>query len=156
MARSRASSNGGSSESFVCPECGREFTRAAALGAHRSRAHGVAGSSRSASAAAAKTRSGSKRKATARRRDGARPASAPTTTGTATVAAGATPAPATTRTRGRRSTPRSNGSDRRTAARATRERVLKALFPRGLPPNEALLAAIGPWLDEADRIARMR
>jgi C2H2-type zinc finger len=42
MARSRASSGDGSSESFLCPECGREFTRGAALGAHRSRAHRVA------------------------------------------------------------------------------------------------------------------
>lgn len=31
---------------FVCPECGRKFGRAQALGAHRSRAHGVAGTSR--------------------------------------------------------------------------------------------------------------
>jgi hypothetical protein len=30
---------------FTCPECGRIFGRAAALGAHRRRAHGVAGSS---------------------------------------------------------------------------------------------------------------
>src|SRR5881398_3372654 len=30
---------------FVCPECGRTFARAAALGAHRNRAHGVAGRS---------------------------------------------------------------------------------------------------------------
>lgn len=36
--------------SFVCPECGRTFSRAAALGAHRSRAHGVAGRSASARA----------------------------------------------------------------------------------------------------------
>ena len=27
---------------LVCPECGRSFTRAAALGSHRSRVHGVA------------------------------------------------------------------------------------------------------------------
>lgn len=26
---------------FTCPECGREFGRAASLGAHRSRAHGI-------------------------------------------------------------------------------------------------------------------
>jgi hypothetical protein len=32
---------------FTCPECGRTFARAAALGAHRRRAHGVAGSSAS-------------------------------------------------------------------------------------------------------------
>lgn len=32
----------GASE-LICPECGRTFERAAALGAHRRRAHGVAG-----------------------------------------------------------------------------------------------------------------
>lgn len=42
----------GTSE-FTCPECGRTFTRAAALGAHRRRAHGVVG-------ATAKTRSRSR------------------------------------------------------------------------------------------------
>jgi hypothetical protein len=31
-----------------CPECGRSFSRPAALGAHRSRVHGVAGSSQNA------------------------------------------------------------------------------------------------------------
>jgi hypothetical protein len=34
------------SSTFTCPECGREFTRSAALGAHRKQAHGVAGASR--------------------------------------------------------------------------------------------------------------
>jgi hypothetical protein len=33
---------------------------------------------------------------------------------------------------------------------------LKALFPQGLPPSQALLAAVGPWLDEADRLTGMR
>jgi uncharacterized C2H2 Zn-finger protein len=33
-------------ETFECPECGRTFTRAASLGAHRRRAHGVAGQSK--------------------------------------------------------------------------------------------------------------
>jgi predicted RNA-binding Zn-ribbon protein involved in translation (DUF1610 family) len=37
---------------FKCPECGRTFTRAAALGAHRRQAHGVAGSSANAAIAA--------------------------------------------------------------------------------------------------------
>ena len=36
---------------LVCPECGREFTRPASLGAHRRRAHEVAGASRAASSA---------------------------------------------------------------------------------------------------------
>jgi hypothetical protein len=33
-----------------CPECGKTFTRAAALGAHRKMTHGVAGSSANATA----------------------------------------------------------------------------------------------------------
>ena len=37
---------------FVCPECGKSFRRAQALGAHRSRTHRVAGTSRSARATA--------------------------------------------------------------------------------------------------------
>jgi uncharacterized C2H2 Zn-finger protein len=31
---------------LTCPECGKTFTRAASLGAHRNRAHGVAGTSK--------------------------------------------------------------------------------------------------------------
>lgn len=33
------------SDQLTCPECGKTFARPAALGAHRRRAHGVAGSS---------------------------------------------------------------------------------------------------------------
>jgi uncharacterized C2H2 Zn-finger protein len=33
---------------FTCPECGKTFTRAASLGAHRSRAHGIAGTTNKA------------------------------------------------------------------------------------------------------------
>jgi uncharacterized C2H2 Zn-finger protein len=33
---------------FTCPECGKTFTRAASLGAHRNRAHGIAGTSKPA------------------------------------------------------------------------------------------------------------
>ncbi|HEY1369211.1 MAG TPA: C2H2-type zinc finger protein [Gaiellaceae bacterium] len=51
MARARRGSKTSSSPSgqssgtgeFKCPECGRTFARPAALGAHRRRAHGVAG-----------------------------------------------------------------------------------------------------------------
>src|SRR5579871_507581 len=52
MARARRSrttgtaASNGSGSALVCPECGREFTRAASLGAHRNRAHGVAGSTK--------------------------------------------------------------------------------------------------------------
>ena len=42
MARPRRQHSEKSSD-FICPECGREFGRAAALGAHRRRAHGVIG-----------------------------------------------------------------------------------------------------------------
>ena len=38
----RATSSGGT---FTCPECGKTFSRAASLGAHRNRAHGVVGRS---------------------------------------------------------------------------------------------------------------
>jgi uncharacterized C2H2 Zn-finger protein len=34
---------------LTCPECGKIFTRAASLGAHRNRAHGVAGTSKARS-----------------------------------------------------------------------------------------------------------
>lgn len=43
---------------FTCPECGKTFTLAASLGAHRQRAHGISGASKRASA----------RRATAKRR----------------------------------------------------------------------------------------
>jgi hypothetical protein len=36
------------SAALTCPECGRSFSRPAALGAHRSRVHGVPGSSQNA------------------------------------------------------------------------------------------------------------
>jgi hypothetical protein len=38
-----------STDELVCPECGKTFTRAASLGAHRNRAHGVAGTSKASS-----------------------------------------------------------------------------------------------------------
>ena len=34
-----------SGDALTCPECGKTFTRPASLGAHRNRAHGVAGAS---------------------------------------------------------------------------------------------------------------
>jgi hypothetical protein len=56
---------------LTCPECGRTFTRAAAMGAHRSRIHGVAGSSQNArrkrtTTAAAKPATPTKRASTPR------------------------------------------------------------------------------------------
>ena len=40
----------GTDAALVCAECGKTFTRAAALGAHRKLTHGVAGSSKAATA----------------------------------------------------------------------------------------------------------
>src|ERR1041385_7036846 len=51
---------------FVCPECGRTFGRAAALGAHRSRAHGVAGKSARAASSTGRRASAAKRTTSAR------------------------------------------------------------------------------------------
>jgi hypothetical protein len=58
---------------LTCPECGKTFTRPAALGAHRARVHGVAGTSQNAR---------SRRSAAARRAatTGARPSRSRTTT----------------------------------------------------------------------------
>ena len=58
---------------FVCPECGRTFTRAAALGAHRRRAHGIAGQS----AQARRKRSATGRGATRRPSEPVRRAAKP-------------------------------------------------------------------------------
>jgi len=46
MASKRASKP--ATNEFTCPECGKTFTRAAALGAHRKLKHGVAGTSANA------------------------------------------------------------------------------------------------------------
>jgi hypothetical protein len=70
MARRRTTQRRQTSESgngstgggeLICPECGKTFSRAASLGAHRRAAHGVAG----ARAAARKTPSKSSRRARA-------------------------------------------------------------------------------------------
>ena len=48
------------STQLTCPECGKAFTRPAALGAHRQRVHGIAGTSQNA-----RSRRTTKRSATA-------------------------------------------------------------------------------------------
>jgi uncharacterized C2H2 Zn-finger protein len=58
--RSASSSVATSGGEFKCPECGKTFDRAASLGAHRNRAHGVIGASKRGAA----RRRGSKRPAT--------------------------------------------------------------------------------------------
>jgi len=110
---------------FVCPECGRTFTRAAALGAHRSRAHGVAGRSARAT----------------KRRASSGPAS------TATSGSAAGKARADSSSRARASAGR-NGIDR--------DALLKTLFPEGIPAHEEVIRAASGWLDDAERLSRMR
>jgi len=53
-------------DAFTCPECGRTFTRAAALGAHRKLKHGVAGSRANAKANRATSRRAAQTAATRR------------------------------------------------------------------------------------------
>ena len=43
--RTKTTAAAGSNMTFACPECGKTFSRAASLGAHRNRAHGVTGAS---------------------------------------------------------------------------------------------------------------
>jgi hypothetical protein len=120
--QSSAATTGATSSSakdqYTCPECGRTFSRPAALGAHRRRAHGVPGASASAAGSRA-TRA--RASATATR------ATAPRATGTS----------------------RDGGS-------ADRDALLAALFPQGIPPRETVIRDVNRWLDEADRLVRMR
>jgi uncharacterized C2H2 Zn-finger protein len=62
---------------FTCPECGKTFTRPASLGAHRSRAHGIAGTSKKRSRPGRRTRTttpATTRRPTPRTRPDNRPA----------------------------------------------------------------------------------
>jgi uncharacterized C2H2 Zn-finger protein len=114
--RTAAKKTGG--EEFVCPECGRTFGRAAALGAHRSRAHGVKG--RSARATSRRARS-------------------------------VPSAPA-----GAASSKRASARRGASANSVDRDSLLKSLFPDGIPAREEVVRAATTWLDEAERLARMR
>jgi hypothetical protein len=116
------------SAALTCPECGRTFSRPAALGAHRSRVHGVAGSSQNA-----RSRRNRKTAAATKQR------SPRTQT--------ATPSP-------RRS---SNGAARRSTANGVdHNALLRAVFPDGIPPKQELIAAVNDWLAQADTLARQR
>jgi uncharacterized C2H2 Zn-finger protein len=131
MARTRTKP--ASEQEFKCPECGRTFSRAAALGAHRRQAHGVTGASAKAKSSIGRTR----RTTTAKR---------PRTGATATSSSNR-----------RRAAARTASSDGRrgTTRRADRDALLKALFPNGIPPREDIIRAINAWLDDADRLTRM-
>ncbi len=136
-ARTRRPAAGQGAESagqFVCPECGRTFTRAAALGAHRSRAHGVAGQSK---------RNRSRRRQAPKRSTTARTGSA------AATAAGRRAAGRTVPRQQQRSTVASrDGIDR--------DALLKAVFPSGMPARDEVIRAASRWLDDAEQLRRMR
>lgn len=139
MARARRAAAGSTSKetgtsdgTLTCPECGKTFTRAASLGAHRSRAHGVAG----ASARRTRRRAGaSNGGATRRRRSTQRQAQT---------------SQQTTRRRSRGAS--SDGS--RTSV--NRDQLLQALFPNGLPAREEVIRRANAWLDEAERLAKSK
>jgi predicted RNA-binding Zn-ribbon protein involved in translation (DUF1610 family) len=122
-AASRRTAPAADAGAFVCPECGRTFSRAAALGAHRSRAHGVAG--RAKRATSRPTRSSSSR---ATGGSGIRSRAA-TRTGPGAVAS-------------------REGIDR--------DALLKSVFPDGIPASEDVIRAVTVWLDDAERLVRMR
>ena len=112
------------SDEFVCPECGRTFSRAAALGAHRSRAHGVAGRSKRATS----------------RRTGA--------SSSAAASGGSRASGRAARTTRRGAVAGRNGIDR--------DALLKSVFPDGIPARENVIRAVTSWLDDAERLVRMR
>jgi Zinc finger, C2H2 type len=132
--KSSQTDNGGQpdkSKEFVCPECGRTFTRAAALGSHRRNAHNVVGAASQSRAQTAEpaTKTSRTPTTTKRRRTG-------TTTKTT-----ATPA-------GRSSSP-SNGA-------LNRDALLQTLFPNCIPAKENVIRSANSWLDEAERLTRLR
>jgi hypothetical protein len=125
MARQRKKA-AGQSEGFICPECGRTFSRAAALGAHRRRVHGVVGSSSRSRARARGDESRARNGAGSRRR---------------------------TRRAGERPVGQSRSTE---PARVDRDALLQALFPAGIPAKESVLESVTRWLDEAERLAQLR
>ena len=143
---------------FKCPECGRTFTRAAALGAHRRQAHGVVGAvsaarprgSRASSSSTRRTRTASgvparRKTAAAKTASSARPARRRRQTARAQTAR------TRSATQGGSATPRRNSG-----GAVNRDALLGALFPNGLPAKEEVLRAANQWLDDAERLARMR
>ena len=149
---------------LVCPECGKTFTRPASLGAHRNRAHGVAGSSK------AKARVGRKTATRGRKTAAARPSATTTRTRAKTAASrpktatSSRSASATSRQRASRTVSAKSGPARR--ARRTpvdgqgrgvdRDSLLQSVFPSGIPAREEAIRQVNAWLDEAERLARMR
>jgi hypothetical protein len=116
------------SAALTCPECGRTFSRPAALGAHRSRVHGVAGSSQNARSRRSRATAAASQQRKIRTQT---PASAPSRS--------------------------NNGATRRsTRDGVDHDALLRALFPAGIPPKQELISAVNAWLAQADTLARQR
>jgi hypothetical protein len=114
---------------LTCPECSRSFSRPAALGAHRQRAHGVAGSSQNARSRRGRNNTTAAAKPRRGRTQGA--SAAPTAA--------------------------SKGATRRnTDGRVDHDALLSVLFPVGIPPRRDIVVAVNDWLTEADNLARRR
>jgi len=150
---------------FICPECGRTFSRAAALGAHRRQAHGVVGAVSAARARRNRARSASKsgtRKTSTSKRSTARSGRAAgaggKTAATSTAPSGARSRRRPTRAQAAARPPASDNRATRVprSANVNRDALLASLFPNGLPAKEDVLRAANQWLDEAERLARMR
>jgi uncharacterized C2H2 Zn-finger protein len=131
------------SSELVCPECGKTFTRPASLGAHRNRAHGVAGSSKPASARSKTATRASKKGASSRKTAAAQ------RTSRANGTSGPNASGADRRRRARRSSARQSPA-------VNRDNLLQSLFPAGIPAREDAIRQVNAWLDEAERLARMR
>jgi hypothetical protein len=41
-------------------------------------------------------------------------------------------------------------------ASVDRDRLLKTLFPNGIPASESVIRAVNSWLDDAERLAQMK
>jgi len=116
---------------FVCPECGKSFSRPQALGAHRSRTHGVAGTSKAARSASGRRGAATTRTARARAASGRRSTESSDQVGR------------------KQSSPPDGGQ-------VDRDKLLATLFPNGVPAKVSVIEALTPWLDEAERLSRMR
>jgi uncharacterized C2H2 Zn-finger protein len=130
--RKRSAARAKSGE-LVCPECGKTFTRPASLGAHRNRAHGVAGSSKAVS-----TRG--KRAARAGKRSAARPGGA-STSGVRSKRAASSRKTAATQTATRTSNAGSTGTRR--VRRSSLDRACMYSPVPGRPPRRSSRTAEG-------------
>lgn len=157
-------------DSHLCPECGRAFSRPQSLGAHRNRAHGVKGSSDSAKRArserAAAARRGGAKRGGAKRKSKSR-ASAKRSVAKRTTARRSPTKRTTAKRAAAKRTVASGRSARKTVAarrlpsgtqrrsrKLNKEQLLMALYPSGIPISvgTAGLNRISAWLDEAEAL----